>query len=276
MSTAVATAVEIVQFPTESKRALGWFDSLARDARAEGIDVIRSTRYQDAARWLLLWGPGAPDRASVMKRHVATGGHVIALDLAYWNRDRKARVSFDAAHPAAWVMRGDLRRDRFEADPAPISNQWRPSGKIVIAGLGDKARVQYGADVIDRWENAMAAACRARWPDRPLVYRKKKVTSPVPAWGQVAPMQPIETVLAGASLVITWHSNVAVDAIRMGIPVVCKDGAAAAVCPASLPDHDPQPLAASVRDQFLWNLSWFQWAPEESRSFWRFVQGVLA
>ena len=43
----------------------------------------------------------------------------------------------------------------------------------------------------------------------------------------------IDQALTGCSLVVTWHSNVAVDAIRMGIPVVCRDGAAAAVCPSS-------------------------------------------
>jgi hypothetical protein len=54
--------------------------------------------------------------------------------------------------------------------------------------------------------------------------------------------QPIEHVLAGASLVVTWHSNVAVDAIRLGIPVICREGAAAAVCPSELGADDPRPL----------------------------------
>jgi hypothetical protein len=82
-------------------------------------------------------------------------------------------------------------------------------------------------------------------------------------------------VLAGSSLLVTWHSNVAVDAIRMGIPVVCREGAAAAVCPSELPETIA-PMADDVRDRFLANLAWFQWRPDEAPEFWRWVPEVLA
>lgn len=280
MSTAVATAtaVEIVRFEPESRRALAWFDALETGARGGGIDVSRTSDYRGTAPWLLLWGPGAPARGDLMRRHIAGGGHVVALDLAYWDRDRKARVSFDAAHPQAWVMRKDLPRARFDAERIPVADRWKPNGPILFAGLGDKARVQYGAETVDRWESSMARACRARWPNRPMVYRKKKSTSAVPDWAPTASGQPIDQVLAGCSLVVTWHSNVAVDAIRMGVPVICRDGASAAVCPSELGAEDPQPLPLDVRDRFLGNLAWFQWGPEPSeiRGFWRFVQEQLS
>jgi hypothetical protein len=274
----VAAAVEIVSFPPESRRAAGWFTALAAGARQQGIDVSTGPSHRNLSPWLLLWGPGAPNRMEAMTRHTAAGGRVIALDLAYWDRDRKARVSFDAPHPSAWVMRRTLSRERLDSARLVIEDRWHPKGKIVIAGIGEKARAQYGSDVVDRWERDMGQACKTRWPGRLLVYRKKKSFLPSPDWAGVCPSIPIDDALAGSSLVITWHSNVAVDAIRLGIPVICRDGAAAAVCHSGLHADDPQPLPTDLRDRFLANLAWFQWGqePAEIQGFWRFVQESLA
>jgi hypothetical protein len=278
MKTAVATAVELVQFPPESTRALGLFTALTAAAQGAGVEVVTTTQYRGGTPWLLLWGPGAPARRTVMDRHLLAGGHVLAWDLSYWSRNHKARVSFDAAHPWKWVMRSSLPALRFQSDPVPVENAWKPNGHVVVAGLGDKARVQYGPDVIDAWERAMIRDCRERWPTRPVMYRKKKIASPVPDRVEVASCgTPIETVLRGASLVVTWHSNVAVDAIRLGIPAICRDGAAAAVCPSTL-EAEPTPLPVAVRERFLHNLAWFQWgtSPAECAAFWTFAQGMLS
>jgi hypothetical protein len=277
MSTAVATDVEILSFQPENARATTLFASLAA-ARPTGIVPTQTRRYRGASPWLMLWGPGAPERADVMRRHIAAGGRAIVWDLAYWQRDVKARLSIDAAHPVDWVMRKAWPASRLQADRLTLSNAWRPSGPVVVAGIGEKARVQYGAGTVDGWERAMIAACRERWPDRPVVYRKKKVGLPEPDGVQISsPAVPIEQALIGASLVVTWHSNVAVDAIRLGIPVVCRDGAAAAVCPPSLdPTADPVPLPEAVRERFLANLAWFQWAPSEAVACWQFLEAVLA
>jgi hypothetical protein len=277
VTVATALAVEMLQFQPESGRTQQWFTSLEAGAKAQGIDLVRTTTYRGTVPCVLMWGAGAPGRAEVLRRHVATGGHVIAMDLAYWDRNRKARVSIDAPHPQAWVMRTDLPAGRFKADGVVVGDRWKADGPVIIAGLGEKARVQYGAAIIDRWEHEMMLACKARWPKRRIFYRKKKQQSPVPDWALPTSGQDIDVVLTGASLVVTWHSNVAVDAIRLGVPVICKDGAAAAVCPSSLwPDRDPVPLAHQTRDRFLQNLAWYQWAPGEARALWAFLQERLA
>lgn len=276
MTVASATGLEVLQFLMESRRAKQWLDALAAGATAQGFEVVRTLAYRGTTAWLLIWGPGDPTRAAVLQHHVAGGGRVIALDLAYWNRGLKVRVSIDAAHPPAWVMRRDWPRARWDANPAPVADTWRPEGPVIIAGLGPKARVQYGASTIDAWERSMITTCRARWPGRPVLYRRKRDNVPVPMSVAVTSDGPIESVLRGASLVVTWHSNVAVDAIRMGIPVICRDGAAAAVCPSDFTREDPQPLAPALRDRFLHNLAWFQWAPDEAPACWAFLQELLA
>jgi len=262
---ATRTAVEVVRFQPEIVRLPSLFAALIDGAQEAGLDVDEASHYRGNSEWLLMWGPGHPDRRAVMQRHVAAGGHVIALDLAYWSRLRKFRVSIDAAHPQAWVMRKHWPATRLAGDLPYIGNLWESDGPIIIAGLGRKARVQYGADVIDRWEQDMAAQCHARWPSRQIVMRPKPTGVSL----------PIEQVLLGASLLITWHSNVAIDAIRCGIPVVCRDGAAAAVCPSTI-GADHRPLSKEWRDGFLQNLAHFQWAPDESSQFWGFLRELLA
>jgi hypothetical protein len=272
---AVATAVELLQFEAESYRTAQWFRALEKAAPSRGIDLHRSTAYRGDSPWMLLWGPGAPDRRAIMERHIRNGGRAIVMDLAYWDRHEKARVSIDAPHPQAWVMKRNRPSDRVKKDRIVIKDAWKSTGPVVIAGLGEKARVQYGEDVVDKWEASMMRECRVRWPDRRILYRRKKPQYGVPGWADVAPACPIDQLLTKASLVITWHSNVAVDAIRMGIPAICRDGAAAAVCPSTLTD-DPRPLAPEIRAQFLANLAYFQWSMQEAGLMWRNLLEILS
>lgn len=276
MPAVAVSAVEVLHCQPEIDRAGLALRALATSAASAGHHTNRTTTYRGDAPWLVLWGPGAPARAAIMRQHIARGGHVLALDLSYWQRHAKVRVSIDAAHPSAWVLRRDWPTERLKTDGIAIRDQWNPDGPIIIAGIGRKARAQYG-DAVAAWERDMIAACRRRWPTRRLVYRVKQMDAPRPPDVAVdCGLGPIDAALCGASLVITWHSNVAVDAIRQGIPVVCKDGAAAAVCPAELPDA-PVPLPTSLRDRFLGNLAWFQYElPREARLFWTWAEAVLS
>jgi hypothetical protein len=267
--------IELLSFATLSQRALAVYRALQATVPAS-VRLRTTTRYQGGADVLAVWGPGGPDRFAPMAAQLAAGGHVLALDLPYWQRETKFRVSIDAAHPQRWVMRRDWPASRLAADKVPVANRWNPKGPVIVAGIGRKARVQYGHAVED-WEADVLTAAARRWPDRAVLYRQKQPDAPVPHGARlVSTARPIEEVLAGASLVMTWHSNVAVDAIRLGIPVICQDGAAAAVCARGFEVDDPQPLPESIRDRFLQNLAWFQWAPTEAAAWWRWMPEVLS
>lgn len=265
MMAALVLTVELLQLQPQSHRATVALEALRRAAPAAHVQVTPTTSYRGGSDLLLLWGPGAPNRFEPMRQHVAGGGHVIALDLSYWQRDHKVRVSIDTAHPQAWVMRREWPSSRVRSDRIVVENRWNPDGPVILANIGEKALVQYGAAVAT-WEARLTQACRAR--GCVVVDRPKR--------GSIV---PIDRALKGASLLVTWHSNAAVDAIRLGIPVICQDGAAAAVCPSELPAFDqPQPLAQALRDRFLANLSWFQWGttPAEALGCWRWLRELLA
>src|SRR4051812_4350536 len=102
-------------------------------------------------------------------------------------------------------MRRDWPDARLRADGLAITSTWDPTGPVVIAGLGRKARVQYGDGPADAWERAMIAPAQRR--GHRVCYRRKQDDAPVPAGVTLAPAGPIERVLNGAGLVITWHSN---------------------------------------------------------------------
>lgn len=275
MTVATKTAVELVHFQPENRRGREMMRALMAAAPGAGVDVIETTAYRGESPWLMVWGPGAPARRDAIRAHVGNGGRAICFDLSYWQRNEKVRVSFDAPHPQHFVMRKALPVDRFVNDGVVLTNEWNPDGPVVIAGLGDKARVQYGAGIVDAWEADMMRACAARWLKR-IIYRPKKADSNVPIWATHVSRAPsIDEALHGASLLITWHSNAAVDAIRMGVPVVCRDGAAAAVCQSTV-ESDHRPMPDEWRRKFLGNLAWFQWRPDEALALWRFATEMLS
>lgn len=267
----MAPQIEMLRFPVEAHRATTTLEALARTAAKVGLRLQRTREYLGGSPWLMVWGPGGPDRVDPMRRQLAAGGHVIALDLAYWQRDRKFRVSIDAPHPQAWVMRRDWPADRWPRDAGRVEDTWHADGPVIVAGIGEKASVQYGA-AVGAWEAEMVQAARAA--GRRVWYRPKRPGGLVPHGLESIGHGPIESVLRGASCVVTWHSNVAVDAIRLGIPVVCRDGAAAAVCPSTW-TPDAQPLAPALRQRFLQNLAWFQWDPREAAACWAWLREVL-
>lgn len=262
IATASKLAVEMLRFTPQSHRTAVLFESLRQAAAAEHIEVVDSAVYRGHASWLMLWGPGAPNRFEAMRRQVEAGGHVIAFDLAYWDRFNKIRVSIDGPHPQAWVMRRDWPRSRVLSDGIRVEQVWNPKGHVVVAGIGEKATVQYGATTVAQWEAEMIAEATRRGYE--VRYRPKRNGGGA-----------IDDCLRGAAALITWHSNVGVDAIRMGVPVICRDGAAAAVCPSEWPDG-LRPLSTDLRDRFLANLAWFQWSAEEAPLLWRFLAELLA
>lgn len=269
---AVATAVELLYFSPMSDGTRQLFSRLTAASRDAGIELRPTTTYHGASPWLMLWGPGGVNRFDPMRRHMAAGGRVIAWDAAYWHRDRQHRLSIDAAHPQAWVMRRNWPASRLARDPVSVANRWDPNGPVIVAGIGAKASLQYGSDV-PVWEDLMIQTCQRKgWEVR---YRPKPGHYRQPSGVTQAGTGPIESVLSGASLLVTWHSNVAVDAIRMGIPVVCRDGAAKAVYPEPL-EAEHRPIDPAVRDQFLANLAWFQWSAYDAAGCWAFLQELLA
>lgn len=254
-------------------------DAIKAGASAAGRGVSTVAQPSGDARTVVVWGAGHPDIRAAMDDALANGSRVIAWDLGYWQRGTHYRCSVDAVHPQAIIMAKEMPFNRFDRLGIRLRSDWNPDGHIVLVGMGWKCARMYG-EPVGQWERRTAAAIATHFPARPIHFRPRP--SGINHCAHVDGCLTrnggaIEAVLNGASLVVTRHSNVAVDAIVAGIPVVAMDGAASAVCPTRLEDAGG-PLPDDVRLRFLRNLAWFNWSLDEMReaSTWETIEGMMA
>jgi hypothetical protein len=118
---------------------------------------------------------------------------------------------------------------------------WRGGAGEAILILPPTPAIRWFFDA-DRWGEAVVRSIR-RFTDRPIIWREKPGAKNVDDGGTpdgtmsaVAPPQDRGLVTSQGSLqedldrslaVVCYNSNVAVDAIRQGIPVICEEHCAA-------------------------------------------------
>ena len=239
---------------------------------AVGLDAREFSGDPRQDAYVVLYGLGGRDRVQYAPRE-----RLIAFDAGYWDRkggDRKYRVAIGGFHGPQFVMRGPYPGGgRWASSGMAIAPDRRSSGPVLLVGNGPKSNA-VGAD---GWAAAKSRELRQAFPGRRVLYRpkpKKPLERGVSHDGIAAGL--IDEVLKRVSLVVCRHSNVAVDACRMGVPVVCEDGAAAAIYPQRLADAEAQP-SFDQRTEFLHRLAWWQWSAAECRSgaFWGWMTGIL-
>lgn len=258
--------------PNTSTKAVRFLDALQASAVDAGVKAFTSDRYK-ACDVLVLYGLGGHDRLPVAEKHLDSGKPFIAIDLGYWgrtNKDRVFRISFNSNHPDS-VMDGDAPSgERFRSANVPTGNLYNPDGPVMLIGNSSKSRV-FGAD---GWTAQKSDEIRAAFPDKQLIYRPKPKH---PIEGRVTyddiSEGVIDEALHGVSLVVCRHSNVAIDACRLGVPVACEGGAAASIYP-TLENYTQQPCAERRQD-FLHRLAWWQYCAAESVQAWTFIKGKV-
>lgn len=242
-------------------------------ARSRGHSVAPYVRGTDAT--LVLYGLGGADRLPVALAH---RGDYLAWDAGYWNRKapdphRSYRITINGFHPPQYIMRGDKPdQDRWNGSGLRIEQRGNPAGPIILVGNAPKSR-KVGAE---GWAADKLAEIRTKLPGRKVLYRPKPKRPPEQVRADGIADGHIDDVLSMASLVVCRHSNVAVDACRLGVPVVCDDGAAAAIYPNRLEDAAQQPKAAR-REDFMHRLAWWQWTMAELRgpAFWEWLARTI-
>lgn len=199
----------------------------------------------------------------------------VYVDLGYWCRrlagrfDGYHKVVVSGRHPTRYfqsVRHDDARRLHLERRNIDLTPRpWHKGDAVLVAGMGDKAAT-YEGYAPGQWEEATIARLRTI-TDRPVVYRPK------PSWATARPIEgsiysprdePLDAVLARCHIVVTHHSNVAVDAILAGVPVYAEDGVARPMGIADLiaVGHPCYPTDHERR-QFVDDLTYTQWSVAE-------------
>lgn len=207
---------------------------------------------------LLMYGWGGANQQVAHRIHK---GHYACFDLGYWwkegQADRHWRVSIDGWHSPNLIMHGadGKRLSRYGLEIKEQGGD--PDGPILVIGTSPKSQKLDARG----WASQKIRQLR-RQTTKPIWYKYKRTPDKgIPADKIIG--GDIFDVLPQVSMVVCKHSNVAVDATLMGVPVVCEDGAGAAIYPKSFWGQQP---SYEKRVEFLQNLAWWQWSTDEIRS----------
>lgn len=209
--------------------------------------------------------------ARVLAEYPRRGRQAVYVDLGYWHRKKHTRfdgyhkVSVNSRHPTAYFQNVEHPTDRARRLALRVE-PWRTSGReVVVAGMSAKASAAEGM-AAEQWERKTIARLRRLTP-RPIIYRPK------PSWHEARPIEgaifdrktPLPEVFRTAHAIVTHHSNVGVDALLAGVPVISLDGAASVLGSGRLEDIE-EPPRPDGRDQWVADLAYCQWTLDEMRS----------
>lgn len=205
--------------------------------------------------------------------HVLTAHkRFVYVDLGWWGRKPKRdelngyhKVVVNGREPTDYFDRASLpdRFDRFGLELKP----WRKGGDhILLAGMSEKSSGTRGFRPLE-WEmNAIDKIKRVT--DTPIVYRPKpswKNAKPIDGTVFSPPTQPLSEVLENCAGVVTLHSNVAVDALIAGVPVLAEQGVASLLSVWSI-ERLLGEQKQDRRQQLMDDVAYCQWTPTEMAS----------
>jgi hypothetical protein len=261
--------IDILCNAQTNRKARPLMEALQRGGVANGFDARLVDHHEIGQGWLFVYGLGGLDRVQYAQRE-----RLIAFDLAYWDRkgaERKYRVAIGGFHSPKRIFQGKRPpASRWEQSGLTITEHGgNPDGPVLLVGNGPKSTA-VGAS---GWTAAKSIELRKAFPGVPIWYRPKpgRPAESGVVYDLLSTEEPIDSVLTKVSLVVCRHSNVAVDACRLGVPAVCDDGAAAAIYPKHWSGEQP---GLAKRTEFLHRLAWWQWsiAECETGQFWSWAK----
>lgn len=208
--------------------------------------------------------PRSFPRGKVIEEQKKRGLDVIILETGYINRGDEP----DNHYAAGWNGlngRADFKNKACPADRAKklVSlKDWNPGSNIVVCGQVP-------------WDAAVEHTDHREWlqkivraifmvTDRPVIFRPHPKAKLPPIEGTIYSTRPLAQDLEDAYCCVTFNSNSGVEAVIAGVPTITMDKGAMAweVTSHSLSDMQYMP----DRQQWLNNLCYSQWTPEEMRN----------
>ena len=225
----------------------------------------------------------------LMNACLAYGTHFVYFDKAYlsrggWRSEHPAvyrRFSLDSFHPFHYFQSVPHPPDRWEALGIKLRPLRKTGEHIVVAGCSQKFGEWCGINVIeyDRW---MVSEIRSR-TKRPIVYRPRPVRTalpPIPGTTYSGRSRKIWDELHNAHALVTFSSNVAVDALLWGIPVFVLGPSIA----RPISNHDlsaiENPWFPTDEERYQWccDVAYCQWNTDEVKdgTVWQELKETIA
>lgn len=210
-----------------------------------------------------MWGVRSKHEMQMQKQ---AGGEVCVLERGYiGDRTQWSSVSFGGKLNGRAQFRGvqdDPRR--FEQHFGHMLKPWeKRDGYALIMGQVASDQAVRHVD-IGKWYRQVAAYLKGhdvRFRPHPGAVRRGQVDN-VPDATRID--GTLEDAINGASFVVTFNSNSAVDAVLAGVPTVAVDPGSMAW---DVTSHDIRdPLVTPDRTQWVSRLAWKQWTDDEMAS----------
>lgn len=241
-----------------------------------GVKSRATSSYKGDCDWLMLYGVGEGERASMARQHVARGGRVIMWDLGYWNRlpaqTRHWRFGIDNPHPKGIINLAPSTPERYTLSGMKLRDVRNPDGPIMLCGIGKKECEAQGIRPLE-WERSALKKIREHYPDRKIIYRPKP-NNVFHLEGLEQSREPsIHDAMRGCSFVVCKHSNVSVDCAINGVPAICDDGIGAALYSSEV--RILRVPCEEERAEFLNRAAWFQWQTQEAYQAVKFIKEII-
>jgi hypothetical protein len=241
-----------------------WGAAFAHGLRLCGWQVSMQ-RSPAPCDMLVLWGTRNRHAIDAQKR---AGGEVCILERGYLG-DRFAwtSVSFGGLLNGRATFRGQFGdASRWERHFTPLMKPWRENrdGYALLIGQVPGDQSIAGAD-IGRWYSETAGELKrlghdVRFRRHPVAVQRGHRCS-VP--GVPIVEGDLAEAIAGATVVVTFNSNTAVEAVLVGVPTISIDPGSMAW---DVTSHNLAEIVTPDRTAWAWALAWKQWRREEMES----------
>lgn len=251
-------------------------------ARMDRVSLLGEATYGGSPRGEVAVFYGLQGNlARIFKDYVKAGLKAVYIDLGYWQRHQDGRYNgyhklcVNSRHPTAYFQNKAHDDARWRRLNQPDMEPWRRHGEqIIVAGMSEKAARAEGF-AAQQWERQAVEVLR-KHTQRQIVYRPK------PNWNGATPIHnsvfgdkslPLHTALKNCHALVTHHSNAAIEALQMGVPVFVMDGVAV---PMGIRDLEQieNPIHPEDRQQWAQDLAYTQWTLAEMHSgaAWRHLR----
>ena len=205
-----------------------------------------------------------------MERYRQAGRPTLYIDLGYWDRHLGGRLEgyhkiiLNGIHPGDEQMHLDVNATRYKYRKI---NEVPRGDSILVAGMQSKAAAIWGLQS-EEYERRVVKKLRTL-TDRPIIYRPKpnwKEATPIPGTIFSSSREPLDLVLQKTKVIVTHHSNVAIDGVFFQVPNISVIGAGTYLTPSTIEQVETLTIP-SIGECYKWlhKLSYCQWRTTEMR-----------
>ncbi len=272
---AKSDSLSVIIYKGDSRRAHAICESMVSGITRAGdrvLKVIPADKYTGIVGADVAVFYGLKDNLmKVYRDYTKARKKTILVDLGYWGRTDGGRLKgyhrivANSLHPNYYFQMFKHSSDRFNKFKIEIKPRDKTGKHVLLAGMSEKAAWVYGLKPL-QYERYLINEIR-KYTDAPIIYRPKpswKDAKPIPGTIYSPPTDSIEKALLESYLVVSHHSNVAIDAILHGKScIVSGHGVGMSVSSPFSNIKDPYFPYEEKRHQWLYDIAYTQWSVKE-------------